>query len=161
MHYNQEQWQAFYDKELDTEQLDLMESHLEACESCLELFLNCISLMEPDAVAGQINADFAQRTRDFIKQSSGLERKRPSARGKRRRMLINYVAAAVVTIVLMGGGVFQSAVDQTAQIPRESDKRAAHNEEKSLLFTWPSRLESSTDQWIKNLSFPKLKEVKW
>jgi len=159
MHYTQDQWQMFYDKELDAEQLDLMESHLETCESCLELFLNCISLIETDAVAGQINADFAQHTMDFIKQSQGLDHKRPSAKRKRRRMLINYVAAAAVTIVLMSGGVFQSADDQAAQIPRENDRTAF--EEKSLLFTWPSRLEASTDQWIKNMSFTKFKEVKW
>lgn len=151
----------FYNQQLPADQLDLMETHLESCENCRELFFNCIGQIEIEKVTNEISADFAQRTMDFIKTSQGLEHKRPSAQGKRRRMLLNYVAAAAVTIVLMGGGVFQSAVDQTAQIPRESDRRASHREEKTLLFTWPSRLEASTDQWVRNMSFTKLKEVKW
>jgi len=161
MHYTQQQWQMFYDQQLPLEQLDLMEIHMESCENCRELFLNCIDQVDIEKVTNEISADFALRTMDFIRTSQGLERKRPSAQGKRRRMLLNYVAAAAATMVLMGGGVFQSAVDQAAQIPRESDKRTAQTEEKSLLFTWPSRLEASTDQWIENMSFTKIKEVKW
>ena len=160
MHYDQATWQMFYHKQLPSEQLDLMESHLATCNGCQELFLNSI---DQDGLAATVlvGVDFSSHTMEFIKTSLHAQQRRPSARNKRRRMLINYVAAAAVTIVLMGGGVFQSAVDQTAQIPRQSNPIAAHNQEKSLLFTWPEKIEASATQWVDNMSFTKLKEVKW
>jgi len=161
MHYKQQEWQTFYDNNLPNDQLNLMESHLESCDACREIFISCIDPLYVRTIEKEISADFAHLTMEFIKTSQLAECKHPSARQKRRRMLINYIAAAAVTITLMSGGVFQSAVDQTAQIPRESDRKAAHIEEKSLLFTWPNRLEASTDHWINNMSFTKLKEVKW
>lgn len=159
MHYDKSAWQMFYLKQLPLDQLDQMENHLASCDQCQESFLNCIDELEPAVYIA--SADFARHTMDFINTSQQNERKHPSARQKRRRMLINYVAAAAVTITLMSGGVFQSAVDQTAQIPRHPNSEAVQKNEQNLLFTWPEKIEVSTSQLINNMSFTKLKEVKW
>lgn len=149
----------FYHQELPHEQLEDLESHLAVCDECQELFLTCIEQIEW-AATELVSADFPLQTMEFIRTSQRTAHSHPSAKQKRRRMLINYVAAAAVTIILMSGGVFQSAVDQTAQIPGQPSE-AVHRNEQNLLFTWPEKIETSTIHWVDNMSFTKLKEVKW
>ncbi len=147
-HFDQQQWRLFYEGRLNGEELQQMEDHLLRCESCNELFLNCMADDDICEAASVIPADFNRRTMEHIKKSTRTPARKDLSQQKRRRLLVYYVAAAAVTLVLMQGGVFQSMVQETARSSQEARMETKQN---NLLFTWPQYLNQNSDLLMRSL----------
>ncbi|PKM78213.1 MAG: hypothetical protein CVU90_02785 [Firmicutes bacterium HGW-Firmicutes-15] len=166
-HFDVQEWLLFNQGEAGEEKEHLMEEHLVICEDCMQIFLDGIDEIEINRANAIITPDFTTRTIELVKEQS--ERlnylKQPSLQSYqhkdrwRRRLFSYYVAAAAVTLMLMSGGVFQSAIHQVPNISipyslEVPDKK--HN----LIFTWPTQLREKTTGWIGSIELKNSKEVK-
>ncbi|MEA1961078.1 MAG: hypothetical protein U9N81_07345 [Bacillota bacterium] len=118
-HYSPEQWQTYRNGDLDHQTSLEMEDHLLICPVCLDHFLNTISQEDVLRAEQVLPADFTQTTVALVSktriQISKPARQNAIPKRLRRRLFGYYVAAAVITLALMGGGVFESMVDRYPQ----------------------------------------------
>lgn len=155
-HFNAFEWSAFYRKE---ESLDLleMEEHLLECDKCLELFLLAVEQADLKSIEQRISADFNLKTSQVL-----LEPIVPELPGKDLRprwMAANYIAAAILTVMLMGGGVFQTLTLKASEVPVKYPSNYSQKIN-SFLSSWPEQLMDSTWGRIDKLHTLDGKEVK-
>lgn len=155
-HYSADEWSAFYRKE---ESLNLlaMEDHLLECDRCLELFLLAVEQADLPSIEQRIPADFKQKTSRMLQGPVALE---PGHKDFRPRWLAaNYIAAAILTVMLMGGGVFQTLAIKASGIPIRHTSIYSQKIN-SLLSSWPEQLMNSTWGRLDRLHTLDGKEVK-
>ncbi|MEN6389436.1 MAG: hypothetical protein ABFD04_03420 [Syntrophomonas sp.] len=155
-HYSAEEWSAFYRKEESLELL-AMEDHLLECDKCLELFLLALEQADLKSIEQRIPDDFTPKTKQRLQGPVVLELPRKDF--KPRWLAANYVAAAILTLMLMGGGVFQTLAIKVSEVPARS---ASNYSQKinSFLSSWPEQLMDSTRGRIEKLHTLDGKEVK-
>jgi hypothetical protein len=155
-HYSAEEWSAFYRKE---ENLDLlaMEDHLLECDQCLELFLLAVEQGDLKSIEQRIPADFNRKTSQMLQGPVVLELPRKDFRP--RWLAANYVAAAILTVMLMGGGVFQTLALKASEVPVRHPSSYSQKIN-SFLSSWPEQLKDSTWGRIDKLHTLDGKEVK-
>lgn len=118
-HFTGEEWLAFKDDECTPEKFSLMEEHLERCEKCLETFLSTIDQEEIARAEDYIPADFTASVLSILSNeghSPQGRNKTSTGVTKRQRLFVYYAAAAVLTLALTGGGVFQALVDSSSTV---------------------------------------------
>jgi predicted anti-sigma-YlaC factor YlaD len=157
-HFSKEEWLA-YGKGQTNEKQALMENHLLDCDACLQLFLEGIDANAVEEARTLIPPDFTARTCDLIRTSSRKEEVQPN-RFPRRGFLAYYAVAAAITIMLTGGGVFQSWSDHTRMNLQLDPAVQTVSKYETILFNWPSRLQEKTTDWLKTVDLEKYKEVK-
>ncbi|MDD2621251.1 MAG: hypothetical protein PHC92_11360 [Syntrophomonadaceae bacterium] len=156
-HFSKEEW-VVYGKEPASEQAALMEKHLLDCDACLQLFLEGIDETDMTEALAFIPPDFTTHTSDLIRASARQE-ERPPARFQSKGLLAYYAAAAAITIMLTGGGVFEFLNNARINMPPNPAKETAGKYEE-ILFNWPSQLQEKTTGWFRNIELEKHKEVK-
>lgn len=170
-HFDKQQWDAFGRDMANPELQDNMEQHLLECEDCLQTFLLSIDETEINQATFTIPEDFAssmikyinnrQAKLDSTRVATAVKVKTNShsglngARMRSKRLFSYYVAAAAITLMLMGGGVFQSAIDQVSNVPATGYLQADDRQD-SFLIKWPTQLKEKTTSWINTIQ----KEVK-
>lgn len=156
-HYSAEEWRAFYRKE---ESMDLlaMEDHLLKCDECLDLFLLAVEQADLNAVERRIPADFSRKVSNMLLEPVIPELPRKDFRP--RWLAANYVAAALLTVMLMGGGVFQALIIKASEVPVKHPSSNYSQKINSFLSSWPEQLMDSAWGRIDKLHTLDGKEVK-
>lgn len=141
-HYTGEQWMTYVEQGLSDEDNQQMEQHLVTCDSCMELYMQSLERVVgsypslPDEAALADRVMLAIEAADSVSPSSTAPRLAPSEeagfgsqkqrnpRTWMRSPLFHYAVAAVITLVLMSSGIFQSIMDHPAGIDRTSNREA-------------------------------------
>ncbi|MEN6326142.1 MAG: hypothetical protein ABFD18_08060 [Syntrophomonas sp.] len=157
-HFSSEEWRALGQGPGGEKDM-VMEKHLLECDACLPLFLEGIDEAALEQARAVIPPDFTARTCALIEADARRKEKYP-ARFQNKGFLAYYAAAAVITIMLTGGGAFQ-ALNHAARtdLPVHSVSQAEGKYE-TMLFNWPSRLQEKADSWLHAIEAEKHKEVK-
>ncbi|NHN33789.1 hypothetical protein [Paenibacillus agricola] len=122
-HGTLEQWLAYVEHRLSEGESDTWELHLEACDACMELYIQSLELASAAYPLLLHEAALADNVMKAIQSSydrpaDSLSRdKAASSISKRwslgtwtwtRHPLFHYTVAASITMLLMGSGLFQS-----------------------------------------------------
>ncbi len=156
-HFNSEEWKTL-GQGMEKERDRIMEDHLLNCDACLQLFLEGIDddvLAEAEKL---IPSGFTAQTSALIMADERRKEKYP-ARFQRKGFLAYYAAAAAITIMLTGGGVFQ-ALNEAARtnVPAHSAVQAGSKYE-AILFNWPSRLQEKTVDWFNAIELKNIRRL--
>lgn len=165
-HFDRQEWLAFHQAEVGEEERR-MEEHLVVCEDCMQIFLDTIDATEIERARFIIPPDFTTRTIELVQAPRARLKcvKEPSAQSYqrknrwRRRLFSYYVAASAVTLMLMSGGVFQSAIHQVPNISMNYSLEIP-DKQHNFLFSWPAQLREKTTGWLGAIDRKNHKEVK-
>lgn len=155
-HYSKSQWLQYKKGLLAPALLLKMEEHLVQCDVCMQSYLSLIAKEEITRAAGLLSPGFSSGvmmqiraipqsapTRKILSPASGI-------RGERRKnLLIYYTAAASITLLFMGGGLFQNLVD-TGREAMAYTARPQVETQRSVSLDWPDKVVSKAAQWIKD-----------
>ncbi|MEW5783759.1 MAG: hypothetical protein AB1767_01535 [Bacillota bacterium] len=108
-HYSSADWRLFSRGGLERARRFRMQQHLLKCDSCLQDYLSTIGEREEEMAALLLPPEFENSLGNFITQ-----KRQEANRIRRPRLLFNYAAAALITLALIAGGVFDTV---TAAIP--------------------------------------------
>jgi|GEM_PF-626299 len=160
-HFDKQEWLVFREGKAGTEEVSIMEDHLTICEDCRQIFLSSIDADEISRAEAFIPPDFTARTLNLLQAPVNKPGASPYQQkaGVKRRLLSFYVAAAAVTLMLMSGGVFQSAARQVTNIPVNYSPQAPARQYFTLP-NWPGQLREKTAGWMDAIEWKKHKEVK-
>lgn len=150
-HYTREQWSLLGQGKLSRNTEEQMENHLYSCEHCMESFLDVINADDMKIAEEIIPPDFTDSTAAYIKKKSRTKTSISSkARSihRRQNLIVCYAAAAILTLIFMGGGVFESLVDNYAKISTDVCTVEHKKMQESMGVTWADNLTSKTADWI-------------
>lgn len=156
-HYNSEEWRNL-GKGLNNEIQIEMEKHLLDCDACLQLFLEGIDQASLEEARNAIPSDFTVRSCSLIKAGERKTERYP-AHFQRKGLLAYYAAAAAITIMLTGGGVFQSLNNAKMNLQPNPAIHAGSKYE-AILFNWPAQLQEKTAELLNTIELRNFKEVK-
>lgn len=118
-HFEDVEW-ILYKNDLISEKRQIeMEDHLYTCDKCMENFLSLTIEKEVKGAADLIPKDFTENVLDLIKDMTPKEKKknlRKQIEKPFNDLFLYYTAAALVAIVLTGGGLFGKMVDSVPNI---------------------------------------------
>lgn len=147
-HYSEAEWQQFVSGQIPDKELE-MESHLQDCDQCRQVFLESIDAAELKRAEAAIRPDFTDQTLNRIQKS--VRPKRPSPRqGNTRSLLLYYTAAAVLTLALTGGGVIENMNHRLATLPEDAYS-IDYSRYESILWNWPNQLQEITGSWLNQI----------
>ncbi|CAG7655683.1 zf-HC2 domain-containing protein [Paenibacillus allorhizosphaerae] len=133
-HIPVEQWKKYVEDELEPVERERCEAHLIVCDLCLEQYMQCLEQSEGLPLPDDEAAFAAAAMNRFDELCTSQERNAaltvlPAARRDARLPLLHhpffhYAVAAVITLILMGSGVFQTITQQIAHIEPDSANAA-------------------------------------
>lgn len=147
-HFSPAEWQQYIAGQCSDQEL-LMENHLQVCDQCRQIFLESIDTREMKKAEAAIAPDFTVQTLELIRKSVGPKRSAPR-RGNTRSLLLYYTAAAVLTLVLTGGGVIQNVNHRLATLPEDAYS-INYSKYESILWNWPGQLQDITAGWFNQI----------
>jgi len=103
MHFTEQEWVEFVNGRTEERKRRAMEEHLYECGECVEMFLSCITKRHIESAENTLSPEF---TRNVMAKVEWGERKKETSVG-RYNAFCYYAAAACITIMLMGAGVFE------------------------------------------------------
>ncbi|MCS7460026.1 hypothetical protein N0M98_07700 [Paenibacillus doosanensis] len=120
-HYTIQQWSRYVRQQLSADEQLQYEAHLGSCDQCLERYMQCLdasgeelpelpnsaSVTISESVMRQIGKEEA-----LLTEPVEVRQRRPKTPAFFRHPLFHYMVAAVITILLMGTGAFQSLADR-------------------------------------------------
>lgn len=145
-HFSEEEWVLYKNHQLDVEKTLQMENHLAKCDHCLDTFLSLIDDEEIAQAEKDISSDFTDRLVFKIKEQKPVRKHRWE---KKKNLFIYYMAASIVTLVLMNGGLFRNMIEIHPEIFNTS-QRIEHKES----MNWPEKVVEGTHNWILNFEAP-------
>ncbi|MDO3680986.1 anti-sigma factor family protein [Paenibacillus ehimensis] len=112
-------WMQYVNDELPPEERERCEAHLDGCDTCLELYMECIGQMaaglpalpDSDAFAAAVMQRWTEEQPLAPRAEDDLANQPPE---RKRRIpwtqspFFHYAVAAAITLLLMSTGVFQS-----------------------------------------------------
>jgi predicted anti-sigma-YlaC factor YlaD len=128
-HYSQAEWSLFIKGNLDESERESQEQHLNECDQCLQSYMEAMEQTAslPQLENEQLFTDDLMKVIGEIKQEATVPTNaRRKTKTNHRQTILHYTAAAAVTLLLMGSGVFQQMYMQSAQISIDTLK---HREE--------------------------------
>jgi len=147
-HFSPAEWEQFLAGQSADQEM-VMENHLKVCDQCRQVFLESIDAVELKSAQTVIRPDFTAQTLARIQDS--VEKKRPSPRRARsRNLLLYYTAAAVLTLVLTGGGIIQNLNQKLVTLPQDAPS-SHYSSYGNILWNWPVQLQEMTDSWLNNI----------
>jgi len=162
-HFSSDEWQVFKQKTIEPEICAEMEVHLQFCESCQELYLNLIEQTDLELAQKAIPPDFTDSLlKKVAKQpTETIILKFPTKKSQpdRKNIFAYYVSAAILTLALMSGGVFDSMVDQSMRFTRICMLQT-QNIEAKVSKDWSTELFYDGSQWMQKLSNGRERNVK-
>ncbi|WZL73257.1 hypothetical protein QBE52_00520 [Clostridiaceae bacterium 35-E11] len=147
-HFSKEMWLFYKEGKLSWEESQGMEDHLTECNQCLETFLSLMNEEEIDVTNEIISPEFTDTVMNEIhrvKHDFATKKKVPKS--KRKRLFNYYVAAAVVTLVLMGSGFFESLVN-TIPYMTQAAVREENFKQASLIMNFSEKIVHKTSKFI-------------
>lgn len=145
-HYSCEEWKAFLLNEGSFDEAE-MENHLLECDICSELFLQNIDENLLQELEASIPPEFTGRAMRYI------ERNLPGSRKTKtigNRLLASYAVAASLTLMLMGGGVFENLSGEMSRISRFQDS-AVSFKVSTFLNKWTAQVKFNTWDWFEKI----------
>lgn len=143
-HFSRAQWQNF-NRHSNGAEAALMEAHLQTCQQCQELFLECIEQVELERAEALITPDFTAQTLERVKKAG--RKKQPKMQSAGGRLLAYYTAAAVLTLILTGGGVLQSLSSRLIWPEFYPQIHRAISYER-VFYDWPTQLREKASGWM-------------
>jgi len=163
MHFSPDEWQDYKRKTIEPELMAEIETHLELCEDCQEYFLSLIDEADIEAAQDRISLDFTDNLIKKINKHTpaSIPAKIQPGRRKlnRRDLFAYYVTAAVITLALMSGGIFDSMVEKSmyfSQICVLNSQRI----ESTVSQDWDDQLMKDSSKIIQSFSINKERNVK-
>jgi hypothetical protein len=151
-HFSRREWENYIKSRLTEDETALMEGHLLECEDCLETFLSTIDDEEIALAAGQLSPDFTNtvmaKTKTLQRQNSTLPRR---DRRTGTNLFMYYVAASIVTLMLMSVGVFQSMMNIVPEFNAAADHRKLQY---SINLDGPDKVTNSAHRWLQKFEMP-------
>lgn len=144
-HYHPDQWRLYKQNRLDLSQRRRMEKHLDGCELCLQAYLSTLEQQEQKLARLLLPADFNTRTLCLVEK-----RKQQLIKVRRSRLLVNYAAAALVTLALTVGGVFD-AVARGAPVLVEETHSVSRVINSSPALGWPGQFVQAFETQLNKL----------
>jgi len=114
-HFDREEWIALKTGTLLGAKRAAMEDHLVICGQCRDVFLDLFGPDDLRQAADEIPDNFTTTVLRVCRPNKSAALK-PAVRRGWRDWLVYYVAASVVTLVLVQGGVFQLLLDKAPRI---------------------------------------------
>lgn len=162
-HFSTDEWQAFKRKTIEPEISSEMEVHLQFCENCQEFYLGLIEQSDLDLAQTVISLNFTDSLLNKLEKqpSAAIIVKFPmnKPRLNRKNVFAYYVTAAVLTLALMSGGVFDSMVDQSMRFSQICMLQS-QNIEAQVSRDWRSQLIKDGSQLMHKLSIERERNVK-
>lgn len=163
MHFSPDEWQDYKSKTIEPELVVEMEAHLELCENCREYFLKLIDETEIKTAHDKISVDFTDTLIKKINQPAPavipVKIKPDRRKLNRRDLFAYYVTAAVITLALMSGGVFDSMVEKSMYLSQICMLKSQHIESTANK-DWDRQLMEDSSRMIRNFSINKERNVK-
>ncbi len=151
-HYTAEQWQQYKDAPPGDPSAARMENHLLQCPICLERFLGLISQEDLLQAEQFLSPDFTGETIGLVnaKSNHSVCPIRSSHSSSRKKLFGYYVAAAVLTLALTGGGVFDSLIHQSSQVTDLCIKNSLQIQEG--FYAKIPRTVKQSEKWLQTLT---------
>lgn len=150
-HFNREEWHLYKKGRYPAEKLEIMRDHLAQCDQCLDVFLSLIDADEISRAERSISPDFTQRLMDRVEKEG-----QPSLADKKQRffypgqnIFAYYAAAAVVTLIFMGSGVFHNLAQDMPQVAINTVSQE-RMQDRDVYQNWSDRIVERTAAWIEN-----------
>ncbi len=133
-HRRMETWLQYVKDELTNEERAICESHLDSCDACFELYMQCLEQ------AGDVLPQLEDQEAFSAAVMMRLEQEMPYTRPvemvpeqTKRKLRIpwiqhpffHYTVAAAITMILMSTGVFQTLTQHISRFDTASEKRTA------------------------------------
>ncbi|MGI5860367.1 MAG: hypothetical protein ACOX8P_13845 [Tepidanaerobacteraceae bacterium] len=146
-HYSREQWVLYKTGRIPEENALIFEEHLRECDGCLETFLSLIDEQEIDRAKNQISQDFSHRLMTQVKKVRKPEpaNSKKTWQDKRKNLFMYYIAASVVTFMLMSWGMFEGMVNAVPDLAAASGKF-----ENRISTDLPEKIVGGAHKWIQN-----------
>jgi anti-sigma factor RsiW len=140
-HYNHAEWRLYRQGRLDGKRRAAMEKHLLRCDSCLEAYLDAMEKHEPLLAELLLPAGFTERVIRLVRAGT-----KEQLKTRRSRLLVNYVAAASLTLALMIGGVFDAVAMKVPPLLEETRAvwQTIHD---TATLHWPDQVLAATDRF--------------
>lgn len=147
-HYDKKQWILYKNGSLSTEESEKMEDHLSMCDKCLNIFLSLIDQEEINTAQKNIPLDF---TDSVINKANIIKNdfSHKKYKTKRKNIFIYYTAAALVTIVLMGSGFFNTLVNTVPSITQTAINQENFNQTNRITI-FSEKVVNKTSNFINN-----------
>jgi anti-sigma factor RsiW len=149
VHYKSGEWRSYRQDQVSTKQRRQMERHLAKCEQCLRTYLAAIDDTETTAAERLLPTDFCAR----VLERTGLL-KRKTQQTQQRRILLQYAAAASITLALTAGGLFETAARDIPLMMNEV-KTFSRVINRTAEFKWSDELVKSASAGINKILFEK------
>lgn len=149
-HYTKEQWQQFRKEECSQDIYLKMEEHLTECDLCLSVFLELIDEQEIVAANNLLSPDFAKRVMKKVQgHKYSANKKKKWFNEKLKSMVVYYMAAASITLIFVGSGLFQNFVEKgtDAEIAKIGSKII---NDKKLYYDISGEVANRASVWIQN-----------
>ncbi|MBY0122205.1 anti-sigma factor [Bacillus sp. S/N-304-OC-R1] len=153
-HYSKEEWMKYVNNEMTQDVREEYENHLYTCDQCLTLYLDAVAEAEEDLPEIENESGFTDLIMAQIAESKPPVLKAATEKKKRSRpfyqtAIFHYSIAAVMTILLMSTGVFQSITQYTVALQKPSfqEKRTSITEGiVDKTFAWMDSLEKKSKE---------------
>lgn len=146
-HYSREQWILYKAGRISEENALIFEEHLTECDACRQTFLSLIDDEEISQAESQMSEDFSQRVLAKAKKSykpKSVNRKKIQ-QDKKSNLFMYYIAASIVTFMLMSWGMFEGMVNAVPELTAASNKF-----ENRISINLHEKIVSGAHRWIQN-----------
>lgn len=146
-HYSNEELASYKAGKLSGKESDILEEHLAKCDACCEMFLSMIHDEEIRQAQSKISLDFSTKVLRQVKKQRKVEPmcKKKAESPRKRNLFMYYIAASIVTFMLMNFGMFDKIV---SIVPRAN--AAPYRTECSMNIDFPEKIVSGAHEWIRN-----------
>ena len=163
MHFSPDEWLDYKRNTIEPELAAEIEVHLELCEDCREYFLQLINETDLEAAQDKIPLGFTDTLMTKINQPAPavipVKIKPTKRKLNRRDLFAYYVTAAVITLALMGGGVFDSMVTKSMYLSQVCMIKS-QSIESTVNKDWDRQLMENSAKMMRNFSINKERNMK-
>ena len=154
-HFDDIEW-LFYKEDLIPEKKKIeMEEHLYTCDNCMEIFTSLINDKEIKKASEVITANFTENVINKTKDIKIFNNKKPKpSQRSLNDFFIQYVAVALVAVVLTGGGFFGNMIDSVPKINKMIDIKDSRVKADSI-YNFSEMITNETSTFINNLKLKK------
>jgi len=149
-HYSNEKWTFYKQGILSSEESRKMEDHLLECDQCLEIFLSLVDSDEIQVASELISPKFTDTVIHAVNKKSKVRSK---------NLFTYYVAAALVTLILMSSGFFEKLV---TTVPYASQTAVVQENfrQENFIMNFSERVVNKTSDFIDNFEVCDKEELK-
>ena len=125
-HFSVAEWSAYAGGQLTAEIQRELEAHLYGCDACLEIYMDCISNLDTQAVEAvsepaYMEDKWIEQIMNRIEEEKLPSQLVPFSPPRKiafyRKPIFHYALAAAITIILMATGIFQGITGGMDQPP--------------------------------------------